>query len=68
MPFIEDAEQFWESHLTVFKAYIFGVLAFLLLICVGSLIHTIRGVSYKFTIILNLAVIQSIVCYIVYTS
>lgn len=52
----------------MFKSYVFTVLGLLLLFFLGSLAHTIRGVNYKFTIILNLAVIQSIICYIIYTA
>jgi hypothetical protein len=61
-------ELYWQTHTAGFKAFLFSILSLLLLLFGCSLVHTIRGVNYKFILILNLAILQSVVCYTIYSA
>lgn len=57
---------FFLRHNGLFLTVLFTVLAVIFVLFVGSLIHVLRGVRYSFVVLLNLAVLQSVLCYGIY--
>jgi hypothetical protein len=57
---------FFLSHQGLFMSILFTVLAVIFTLFIGSLIHVLKGVRYPFVVLLNLAVLQSVLCYGIY--
>lgn len=67
MSFIDTANNWLSSNQTYFEILLFGTLACMLVLFCIVFVHVLRGVKFAFVIILNVAVLQSILCYMMYS-
>lgn len=66
MSFIDSCNTFLDNHFTFFLIVLFGTCFSVLLLFSISLIHVLRGIRFKLVIGLNIAIIQSVICYLIY--
>ena len=66
--FIQRWNAYFSSHHEVFLTYMFVTLGVLTLLFVITFIHVLRGVRYTFVVAINFAIIQSMICYIVFVN
>ena len=66
MSLINSANLWFYDHQGIFKTLLFGMLFGMLVLFTVVFVHVLKGVRFTFVIILNVAVLQSIICYIAY--
>jgi hypothetical protein len=58
---------FFASHTWIVVSYLVVILVVLIVLFTISCVHVIRGVNFRFVLLLNSAVLSSIILYAVYT-
>jgi len=67
MGLITSTNIFFALHRSLFLSILLSVLAIIFVLFTWSLVHVLVGVRYTFVVMLHVAVLQSIVCYSIYS-
>ena len=65
MGFIKQINHFCTTHPNAFSWFLFGTLTILIVLFIISLVHVILEARYKFVIVMNIAILLSIVFYFI---
>ena len=67
MGFLVNSNTYFVEHKGLFAAFLYSVLAIMLALFIGALIHVRNGTNYSFVIFLAASVVVDILCYSVYS-